>query len=277
MSTSGRVVWITGGSSGLGRAMALVAARRGDHVFVSARRAAELGEVVEAARAAGGRADAVACDVTDEDAVAAAAAAVAERGGRLDVVVANAGFSVAGRVESLSAEDWRRQFDVNVVGAAITARHAIPHLRATRGRIGLVGSVAALALFPGFAAYQSSKAAVLALGRTLAMELAPDGISVTVLQPGFVATDIARVDNRGQLDPSREDRRPAALMWQAEPAAERMLSALDRRVVEYTFTGHGRVGVFLGRHFPGLLQWAAPRLAPSRRKDQDGGTERADG
>jgi hypothetical protein len=65
-------------------------------------------------------------------------------------------------------------------------------------------------------------------------------------------------------------------MWQAEPAAERMLAALDRRVVEFTFTGHGRVGVFLGRHFPGLLQWAAPRLAPSRRKDQPG-TERADG
>jgi NAD(P)-dependent dehydrogenase (short-subunit alcohol dehydrogenase family) len=277
MATDGRVVWITGGSSGLGRAMAQVAAGRGDHVFVSSRREAELAAVVEAIRSAGGRAEAVPCDVTDEEEVARAVAAVVARGGRLDVVVANAGFSVGGRVETLSAADWRRQFDVNVVGAAITARHAIPHLRATRGRIGLVGSVAALALFPGFAAYQASKAAVLALGRTLAMELAADGISVTVLQPGFVSTDIARVDNQGRLDPTREDKRPAKLMWQPEPAARAMLDALDRGVVEYTFTGHGRVGAFLGRHFPDVLQWAAPRLAPARRKERDAGQERADG
>ncbi len=257
----GAAVWITGGGGGLGRAMALELARRGARVAVSGRREAELRAVVAEIAALGRPAFAVPCDVTDEAAVERAVAEVVGHLGRLDVVIANAGFSVAGRVEKVTAAEWRRQLEVNVVGAAITAKCAIPHLKATRGRLALVGSVAALALFPGFAPYQASKAAVLALGRTLAMELAPDGVSVTTLQPGFVATDIARVDNEGRLDPSRADKRPAALMWEAEPAARRMVDAIERRKVEYTFTGHGRIAAFLGRHAPWLFQVLGPRLA----------------
>lgn len=259
-----RVVWITGAGTGLGRAMALATARRGDTVVLSGRREAELEAVREQLATPG---HVVPCDVTDEAQVERAVADTLRLAGRLDVAIANAGFSVNGKVESLSAADWRRQLDVNVVGAAITARHAIPHLRATRGRLALVGSVAALALFPGFAAYQASKAAVLALGRTLAMELAPDGVTVTVLQPGFVATDIAKVDNLGRVDPSRKDKRPANLMWAAEPAADAMLAAIDRGVVEYSFTGHGKLGAFLGRHFPGVFHWVAPYAVPKGHRE----------
>jgi NAD(P)-dependent dehydrogenase (short-subunit alcohol dehydrogenase family) len=256
--------WITGGGSGLGRAMALELARRGANVAVSGRREPELREVVAQVEAMGRRAIALPCDCTDEAQIEAAVAAVVEAFGRLDVAIANAGFSVNGRVEKLSADDWRRQLDVNVVGVAISARHALPHLRRTRGRFAMVGSVAGLAYFPGFAAYQASKAAVLALGRTLAMEVARDGVSVTVLQPGFVATDIARVDNTGRLDPTRPDKRPAALMWEAEPAARRMVEAVGRRRLEYTFTGHGRLGALLGRHAPWVLQLLGGRMrAPS--------------
>ncbi|MEZ4236255.1 MAG: SDR family NAD(P)-dependent oxidoreductase [Myxococcota bacterium] len=257
-------VWITGGGSGLGRAMALELARQGANVVVSGRREDKLLEVVAEVEKLGRKGFAAPCDCTEEAQVEAAAAAVVDKLGRIDVAVANAGFSVGGRVEQLSADDWRRQLDINVVGAAITARHAIPHLVATRGRLGLVGSVSGVIYFPGFGAYQASKAAVLALGRTLAMELAPRGVSCTVLQPGFVATDIARVDNQQRLDPSRRDPRPERLMWEAEPAARKMVHALAKRRVEYTFTGHGRIGVFLGRHFPGLVQWLGPRIAPER-------------
>lgn len=256
----GAAVWITGGGSGLGRAMAVEFGRQGALVAVSGRREDALAEVLADLERIGARALAVPCDVTDEASVAAAVARVVEAFGKLDVCVANAGFSVKGRVEALSADDWRRQLDVNVVGAAITARHAIPHLRHTQGRLALVGSVSGLVFFPGFAAYQASKAAVLALGRTLAMELARDGVSCTTLQPGFVATDIARVDNQGRLDPTRHDPRPANLMWEADAAARVMVRAIARRRVEYTFTGHGRIGAWLGRHVPWLLQWLAPRL-----------------
>jgi NAD(P)-dependent dehydrogenase (short-subunit alcohol dehydrogenase family) len=267
------VVWITGGGSGLGRAMALEFARQGAHVAVSGRRQELLDEVVEDVTRMGRKGLAVICDCTDEAAVERAVATVVEHFGKLDVAVANAGFSVAGSVASLSADDWRRQLDINVVGAALTARHAIPHLEKTRGRLALVGSVAGLVYFPGFAAYQASKAAVLALGRTLAMELAPKGVSCTVLQPGFVSTDIAKVDNQGRFDPNRRDPRPANLMWEAEPAARKMVRAIAARRVEFTFTGHGRLGAWLGRHLPWLVQWLGPKVAPMP-KDRSSGEGR---
>jgi NAD(P)-dependent dehydrogenase (short-subunit alcohol dehydrogenase family) len=257
-------VWITGGGSGLGRAMALEFARQGGNVAVSGRREDKLQEVVAEIEKLGRRGFAIPCDCTEEAQIEAAARTAVERLGRMDVAVANAGFSVGGRIEKLSADDWRRQLDINVVGAAITARHAIPPLLPTRGRLALVGSVSGVVYLPGFGAYQASKAAVLALGRTLAMELSPRGVSCTVLQPGFVSTEIGRVDNQGRYDPDRRDARPAALMWEAEPAARSMVRAIARRRVEHTFTGHGRIGAFFGRHLPWLVQWLAPRLVPDR-------------
>jgi len=254
------VVWITGGGSGLGAAMARTFAREGAHVAVSGRRAERLVEVVEAVEAEGRRALAVPCDVTDDDAVEAAVAQVVDTFGVLDVAVANAGFGVMGRVADLTADDWRRQLDVNVVGAASTARHAIPHLVQRRGRLALVGSVSGLVYLPKNAAYQASKAAVLAMGRTLAMELAPDGVSCTVLQPGFVKSEIGQVDNQGQFQADRRDQRPAQLMWETDDAARVMVQAIYKRKVEYTFTGHGRVAAFLGRHLPGLVQRLGPRV-----------------
>ena len=265
----GAVVWITGAGTGLGRAMALEFARQGANLALSGRRAEPLKEVAEDVARLGRQSIVLPCDCTDESQVAAAVAAVIERFGKLDVAVANAGFSVNGAVETLSADDWRRQLDVNVVGAAVTARHAIPHLVKTKGRLAIVGSVAGLVYFPGFAAYQASKAAVLALGRALAMELAPRGVSCTVLQPGFVSTDIAKVDNQGRFDPTRRDPRPSNLMWEAEPAARKMVGAITRRRVEYSFTGHGRIGAWLGRHFPWLIQWLGPKISPLPRKKGD--------
>jgi len=254
------VVWITGGGSGLGAAMATRFADEGAHVAVSGRRAERLHEVVTAVEARGRRALAVPCDVTDDEAVGAAVQAVVDELGKLDVAVANAGFGVMGAVADLSADDWRRQLEVNVVGAASTARHAIPHLERTQGRLALVGSVSGLVYVPKNGAYQASKAAVLAMGRTLAMELAPRGVSCTVLQPGFVKSEIGRVDNDGQFHEDRRDKRPAQLMWETDDAARVMVAAIYRRKVEYTFTGHGRVAAFLGRHLPGLVQVLGPRV-----------------
>jgi NAD(P)-dependent dehydrogenase (short-subunit alcohol dehydrogenase family) len=261
---AGSAAWITGGGSGLGEAMALELARRGVDVAVSGRREDRLQEVVQKVEALGRRGLAVPCDCTEEVQVASVVARVVEAFGRLDIAIANAGFGVAGPVEKLTADDWRRQLDVNVVGAAITARHAIPHLRESHGRLALVGSVSGLVYLPGSAAYSASKAAILALGRTLAMELHPQGVSCTVLQPGFVATEIGQVDNQGRHDGSRRDKRPAALMWEAEPAARKMIDAIERRKVEFTFTGHGRIAAFLGRHAPWIVQLAGNRMAARR-------------
>lgn len=254
-----QVAWITGAGSGIGRALAMELARRGARVVVSGRRVANLEAVAKEIEAAGGRALPLACDVTDEDDLARAVAQIVEQLGRLDVCIANAGFSVAGPVAKLGAEDWRRQLDTNVIGAVMTAKHALPALEKTGGRIGFVSSVSAFVPAPGLAAYNASKAALRAIGLTLAAELHGTGVSVTLLHPGFVESEIAQVDNQGRHDPDRADKRPKQLMWKAADAAVVMVDALHARRREQVITGHGKLGAFLGQHAPGLLHLAFTR------------------
>ena len=269
-----KVVWITGGGSGIGAALAAEFARRGADVAVSGRRLDRLESVVASVQALGRRGLAVPCDVTSEADVAAAVATVVRTFGRLDVAVANAGFSVAGRIESLSAEAWRRQLDVNVVGVAITARHALPHLRETGGRLALVASVAAQITGPGFGAYAASKYAVRAIGQTLSAELHGSGVTCTTLHPGYVESEIARVDNDGTFHAERRDKRPAKLLWPADRAARTMVSAIGRRKREHVFTWHGKLGAFVGRHLPAVVHFAVTRSSGKKKLRQtrkDGG------
>jgi len=261
----GGVAWVTGASAGIGRAVALELARRGADVAVSARRIERLEALAAEIGKLGRRALAVACDVTHEDEIRKAAARVREVFGRLDVAVANAGFGVSGRIETLSADDWRRQLETNVIGVAITAREALPALRETRGRLALVGSVSGMLATPGSGAYCASKYAVRAIGQTLSLELHGSGVSCTTLHPGFVASEIAQVDNRGVFHPERTDRRPARLMWPTERAARVMVEAIRRRRREVVFTGHGRAAAFLGRHAPGLVHLAMTRFGGAGR------------
>jgi NAD(P)-dependent dehydrogenase (short-subunit alcohol dehydrogenase family) len=263
-----QVVWITGASSGIGRELALAFARSGAHVALSARREDRLAEVVAEVMALGRDARAVVCDVTDESQVQSGAAAVERHFGRLDVAVANAGFAVRGRVEQLTAADWRRQMDTNVVGAAVTARHAIPLLRATRGRMVLIGSVAGTLPGPGVSAYTASKAAVAAIGASLSLELKGSGVSCTTILPGYVESEIGRVDSAGVFQPEQEDRMPAWLKWRTDHAARVMLRAIHRREREFVFTSHGRAAAFVGRHLPGLVHLALSSGTLRRRVEQ---------
>ena len=255
----GKVVWITGGGSGIGRSLALAFAREGAKVAVSGRREDRLASVADEIEQLGGEALAVPCNVTDEGSIEEAVARVIEAFGQLDVAVANAGFALAGKVEKLSAADWRRQLDVNVVGLAITARHAIPHLKDTGGRLALVGSVSSMLVAPGLAAYSASKYAVRAIGQSLAVELHGSGVSCTTIFPGFVESEIDQVTNDGVFDPTREDRRPKKLMWTSERAAKVMLDAIATRKREFTFTGHGKLAAFVGKHWPGLMHFGLTR------------------
>ena len=256
-----KVVWITGAGSGIGRALALAFAEEGAVVAVSGRREDRLQEVVEELTERGAKALAVRCDVTDEASVAEAVQKVVKKLGGLDVAVANAGFSVAGRIEKLSAADWRRQLDVNVIGVAMTARYALPHLRERRGRLVLIGSVVSMLVAPRVGAYSASKYAVRAIGQALAIELHGSGVTCTTIHPGYVESEIAQVDNQGRFDASREDRRPKQYMWPADRAARVMLNAIAARKREFTFTAFGRAGAFAGRHMPGLVHFGLTRRA----------------
>lgn len=252
-------MWITGAGSGIGKALALELARQGATVAVSGRRRANLDEVVHAIEAEGGKALAVPCDVTDEASLEGAVRAVEQQLGRLDVAVANAGFSVAGPIRSLTAADWRRQLDTNVIGAALTARAALDALERTKGRMVFVGSVASFTPAPRVGAYSASKAALRLLAQTLDIELHGTGVSVTLIHPGYVESEIAQVDNEGKHDPSRIDKRPKNLMWPADRAARVMAGAIAARKHEFVFTGHGQLGAFIGQHMPGVIRFALTR------------------
>ncbi|PEN12584.1 short chain dehydrogenase [Longibacter salinarum] len=253
MPFNGHVVWITGASSGIGRALALEFARRGADLALSARREEKLRDVAGEIEALGHDALVVPCDVTEEAQVEAAVQQIVDHFGHLDVAVANAGFGVMGTIEDVDAETWRRQLDVNVVGLTQTARYAIPELRKTSGRVVLIGSVASMVTLPNTGAYSASKAAVRSIGQALSMELKDDSVTCTTIHPGLVESDIARVDNTNVHDPDRKDPRNQELMWPTDKAARVMADAIEKRKREYVFTGHGKIMGFLCRHFPGVM------------------------
>jgi NAD(P)-dependent dehydrogenase (short-subunit alcohol dehydrogenase family) len=196
---SRQVVWITGASSGIGKALALAFASEGAKVALSARRKDLLAEVVEEIRKDGGEAESFPCDITEPAQIEHTVREVISRFGQLDVAVANAGFAVMGKVEALTAEEWKRQLDVNVLGLALTARYALPYLKETAGRLALMGSIAAMVPAAQLGAYAASKAAVRVIGQTLSIELAGSGVSCTTLHPGFVESNITAINANNGL------------------------------------------------------------------------------
>jgi short-subunit dehydrogenase len=253
-NTKKNVVWITGASSGIGKAMAFEWARLGYKVVLSARRAALLETVALAIRSAGGEALVVPVDIMEEQSIEAAVNQIITSWGRLDIAVANAGFGVFGSIDKLTAKDWSRQLQGNVTGLALTVKYALPYLKQTQGRVGLVGSVGAFLPNPYVGAYGASKAAVHSIGLTLQVELKGTGVSCTTIHPGFVVSEIARVDNDGVWHAERKDPRPSNLMWPTDKAAKVMVKAIIRRKRNYVFTTHGRVAVWLQRWFPGVVR-----------------------
>jgi short-subunit dehydrogenase len=253
-NTNKNVVWITGASSGIGKAMAFEWARLGYKVVLSARRKELLEEIAIEIKNSGGEALVVPVDIMEEKSIEIAVQSIITTWGRLDVAVANAGFGVFGSIDKLTAKDWERQFQGNVTGLALTVKYALPHLKQNQGRIGLVGSVGAYLPNPHVGAYGASKAAVHSIGLTLQVELMGTGVSCTTIHPGFVVSEIARIDNEGAWHPERPDPRPANLMWSTDKAAKVMVNAIIKRKRNYIFTIHGRVFVWLQRWFPGLLR-----------------------
>ena len=198
----------------------------------------------------GGEALAIACDVTKNGDAAAAVRETVKRFGRLDVAVANAGFSLAGRLEDLTLDDVRRQFETNFFGALDTAKASLAELKKTRGRLALMGSVMSYLSIPGHGPYSASKFALRAFAESLTHELRPSGVSVTLICPGFVESEIRLKNEKGE---SRSDPMPSWLVMPRAKAARQMARAIARRRHEVVITAHGRLVVFLLRHAPWMI------------------------
>jgi NAD(P)-dependent dehydrogenase (short-subunit alcohol dehydrogenase family) len=187
----GKVALITGAGSGIGRAAALLFAEAGAAVAVLDLREDAAKEVAEEILAAGGQAIAVAANVTSASEVTDAVERVVAELGRLDVVYNNAGCDSRGSVADATEADWDRAMNVNGKGTFLVSRAAVPHLIAAGGgAIVNQGSVAGMVAVPNFASYCAAKGAVIALTRSMAVDLAKHGIRVNVICPGTVFTPL---------------------------------------------------------------------------------------
>jgi NAD(P)-dependent dehydrogenase (short-subunit alcohol dehydrogenase family) len=188
---AGKVAAITGAGSGIGRATALLFAREGALVGVIDLNAAAATETVEQISAAGGRAIPITADIVRADQVAAAFDAVAAELGTIDVLYNNAGTNSSGSVLTSTEDDWDRCMAINVKGTFLCSQAAARVMVAAgRGSIINQGSVAAMVGIANFASYCASKGAVVALTRSMSVDLAPQGVRVNAICPGTVYTPL---------------------------------------------------------------------------------------
>ncbi|USQ88724.1 SDR family oxidoreductase [Streptomyces phaeoluteigriseus] len=192
---AGRTAVVTGAASGIGEATAVLIAAHGARVALVARRGERLDALAEKIRADGGEALAVVADVTDQASVDAAAARVRDAYGRVDLVVNNAGVMLAHPVADGRADEWQRMLDTNVTGVLRVIRAFTADLIDTAAEGGTadlvnVSSVAAHLVFPDYAVYGATKAAVTYLSQALRTEFGPRDVRVTNIEPGLTETEI---------------------------------------------------------------------------------------
>ena len=193
MSFTGKVAFITGGGSGIGKATAVLLARQGARVAVLSDTSEEIEKTVQEIKSGGHEGMAVTANVAREDELRSAIQKVADQWGRIDIVFANAGINgVWAPVEELSLEDWSTTINTNLTGTFLTIKHTVPYLKRQGGSIIVTASVNGTRVFSntGATAYSATKAGQVAITKMLAVELAPRNIRVNVVCPGKTDTEI---------------------------------------------------------------------------------------
>lgn len=251
MTLRWRTAWITGASTGIGRELALVLARQGVRVAVSARSANKLRELSQSQQ----NILAVPLDVTDPVAVAAAFTAITAEFGGIDLAVLNAGIWTPMPAKAYKAESAVRSMAINYAGIA----HALEPLLADmlQRRSGHVALVASMAGYRGLhqaAAYAPSKAAVISLAEVLRLELAGSGVDVSVINPGFVDTPMTAVNTF-----------PMPFKITAVDAAHRIVKGLDRRRFEVAFPWQLAALLKIARTLPYGLYFPLAKFSAPRR------------
>jgi 3-oxoacyl-[acyl-carrier protein] reductase len=227
---SGQVAVVTGASQGLGKAVSIALASNGATVACLARNADKLAATVSEIESAGGQGKALACDVTDREATAAAIKGLAEEHGRLDILVNNAGITRDKMMRGMSDEEWDDVIATNLTSCFVCCRAAAGIMRKKKyGRIINMASVSGLIGNPGQANYSASKAGMIGMTRTMSKELVNRGVTVNAVAPGFIASEMTDSMPVGILDeviksiPAKRIGDPedvaAAVLFLASPAA----------------------------------------------------------
>lgn len=245
-----KVVLVTGSARGIGLAIAARFGEAGAQVVLSDVQA----DLLEAAAAEltrrGVEVLAEVCDVSDPDACQALVTAAVARFGGLDVVVNNAGISIVAEFETCRPAAMKKLIDVNLLGAMYVTQAALPHVKARRGSLVFVSSVSGIRAIPQGAIYSASKAGLRSLAEALRVELAPAGVHVGVVSPGFTTSDGAKTVMNGDGSPRPIDWPPHDT---PEGVARQVLELVARRERERVLTPLGKATAVLQRLSPRLV------------------------
>jgi NAD(P)-dependent dehydrogenase (short-subunit alcohol dehydrogenase family) len=257
-----KIAIVTGGASGIGRALARELARQGADVQLADVQADAANIAAAEIRDTGGKAAAHYLDVTDSEAVERFVARSAAEKGRLDYMFNNAGIAIIGEFRDFSTVDWKRILDINVNGvfAGTAAAYAVM-IRQGGGHIVNTASVAGLVPAPGFAAYCASKHAVVGLSTSLRAEAAGYGVKVSAVCPGFIRTPMFDSKRVGMRADSKAKARAQGMAMAPEECAVRVLNGVAKNKAIIAVTGHAKLMWALNRYFPGLLHAGNRRMA----------------
>ena len=261
-----KVVAITGASKGIGAELARQLAAKGARVVLAARGEKELEQIAAECREAGGKAVTVKADVTrDRDCQAIVSGAVVAFG-RLDVFVNNAGATMWARFEDIGDVSLLKQImDVNYMGAVYCTKHALPHLRDTKGLLVGISSLAGRTGVPTRTGYSAAKHAMAGFFDSLRIELDGSGVDVTMIYPGFVATGIRENATGPDGKPIMVSPVKEGEVMSVEDCARRIVTAIERRERDVVMTARGKIGLFVKLFAPSLVDRIAKRAIESGR------------
>ena len=265
-----KVVIVTGGSSGLGRAIATAFARAGAKVVIAARGAEALAHASEAMRRDGLEVAAIGADVTRQESVDALFAETLKRFGRLDVLVNNVGRSMRSLAADTTPDDFQELMDLNLIGLVRCTRAALPHLLKSRGHLVNISSLAGKVAARYMGAYPATKSAVTAYTQQLRLELSPEGLHVLLVCPGPIARDGGPSAALAHARPEDLARMPASAREpgagvksraiRPEKLASAIVAACARRRSELISPRYARLLLALMQLSPSLGDWIVRKV-----------------
>jgi dehydrogenase/reductase SDR family protein 7B len=260
-----KVVIITGGSSGIGRALAFEFGRNGSRVVITGRQEAPLRQTSDELRAAGIENHYVVADVRQETDNQRTVEETIRVFGRIDVLVNNAGITMRGLCADTRAEVFRTVMDINFFGTLYATQAALPYLKESRGSIVGISSIAGYRGLPVRSGYSASKFAMNGFLEALRTELLPDGVHVLTACPGFTASNIrfSSLDKDGNA--TGDSMRDESGMMSAEEAARQIYRATVRRKRELILTAQGKLTVFVNKWLAG---WADKQVYQTLAKEK---------